>query len=290
MISVCLLCTTEHKNYNTLSCGHTFGSECITKHILEIAKKSKDGTIACPAENCLNVLDNEAIASLLSAVDLESYHILLIENNSGQRRDSASKPDCIIKEKEYVLCECGIKLCGKCFCEWRESHNCSFIVSNIKVESIVLYERIMCPKCSNNVIKHGCCNLLTCSKCKQKYCYACGAEFNLRHYSGFFQCQGIKSTLSLKIYILLNALLALTFPISIIVIGIMFLVSMVRKIFELQIGKKKQVLILVGVILGSLILGPLAISLLMLPYLIVLLIRIVVFCKRTAKRKLLIQQ
>jgi hypothetical protein len=289
MISVCSLCTAEHKNYNTLSCGHTFGSECMTKHILETAKKSTNGAIACPTENCNNVLDNEAIASLLSAVDLESYHILLIENNSSQRRENTTKPDCIIKEQEYVLCECGIKLCGKCFSEWREGHNCSFIVSHIKVESIVLYERITCPKCSSNVIRHGCCNLLTCSKCKQKYCYACGAEFNQRHYSGFFQCQGIKSTLSLKIYILLNALLALTFPISIIVIGIMFLVSMVRKIFELQIGKKKQVLILVGVILGSLILGPLAVSLLMLPYLIVLFIRIVVFCKRTSKRRLLIQ-
>ena len=91
--------------------------------------------------------------------------------------------------------------------------------------------------------------------------------------------------MSANAFFWLNMGMMVVFPISIIVYGIIFIVQFFKKLMEIISSKIKKVFAGIGIVFGLLVLGPVAYVLLLIPYFVLMLIRVIIFGKRMVIRK-----
>jgi hypothetical protein len=276
MNRLCLLCSNSHPVYIQLNCGHSFGKICLSTYIFE--SKFERNNIPCP--QCFTPINNAALDSILHQDAKGKSH-----HNPNHKHIQQPQKDPIIqaiqeRSKEFFQCDCGYRYCNKCNQEWTLTHSCE----NVAIPLNDKYPQMKCRKCTNNMSKHRDCNILTCI-CRTRYCYACGAYYHKKHYGGLLECQGPKSSMDLGIFILLNIVFAFTFPLSILFVGIRFYVNAIRRSLSLQSETCKKVCLVMGFIVGLVVVGPIAYGLFVLPYFVMLWIRIGVFIRRYFLRK-----
>ena len=272
---MCEICGKIHPVNIQLTCGHRFSRVCLKEYLFNA--KISSGEVTCP--KCLTPLRRIDIDNINNRDENQEHYNKLRHQQVLDPLTQAIKE----RSSEFFQCECGFRYCRKCNKPWNLAHYCDNFIYPSKGN----IDDLKCRKCSHVMIKHSNCNILTCI-CMSRYCYVCGDFYHKKHYEGMMGCQSQSSPISLGLYIVLHVVFMLTFPISILIVGIRFFVNAIKRSLNLQTELCKKVFLVIGFIIGLLVIGPIAYGLFLIPYFIILWIRVGVFGRRYCIRKQLV--
>jgi len=291
MTEVCSICSKQNEKMVTLECEHSFGKDCLNAYILSNILLKGGDLPRCPYVACDQFISKEIIEIILYPNNLIKYNALTLnlEIAKSKNKRFCPKIDCgkvCDSHSGKCKCTCGFTFCSECGGELNDHHNCAKqndIVRN-EVGNNKKKEVMKCPKCKYLICKHSGCNLLTCV-CKYKFCFGCGGAYSNSHYSGVLKCQGIYSEMSLQIFLLINIIILLVFPISLVGIGIWLCIQIAHTKLPTVGSKCRKICIIISFAIGMIAIFPITYGLLIVPFLVVQIIRVVVFSRRLSRRK-----
>eukprot|EP00993_Chasmostoma_nieuportense_P007616 NODE_886_length_1786_cov_31.486438_g830_i0.p1 GENE.NODE_886_length_1786_cov_31.486438_g830_i0~~NODE_886_length_1786_cov_31.486438_g830_i0.p1 ORF type:complete len:559 (+),score=162.41 NODE_886_length_1786_cov_31.486438_g830_i0:48-1679(+) len=201
----CAICMDDCPATHTfhLKCNHPFCFECWKGYL---KSKLSEGpsciSTNCPFPKCTQACDEGLFEELLSEDEFAKYRLFVtrsfVEDNPHIRW--CPSPGCskavLSKDPKRLLVRC---LCGYAFCfvcggeahapakcsdlrEWRlkekgEGENSKWVFVNTKP----------CPACHSPIQKSDGCNHMTCSKCRNEFCWVCLDKWK-KHGSSWYKC------------------------------------------------------------------------------------------------------
>ena len=150
--------------------------------------------IDCISTNCNKRVDmTKFLNSSLKDKELKEKYINLVKKYELLKKAyetkyiSCESKKCdniikMIKSKEFIRCsKCKYKFCQYCKeknhlfgCKNEERKKINYSIKEAKLR--------FCPNCDIQTERDGGCNIMTCSRCKKKFCWCCGVSTDLQSF------------------------------------------------------------------------------------------------------------
>ena len=204
-IDICEICQEnydkkKHKRTSNIPCFHSYCYTCWFLYIKEQIETSKVSKMKCLNYECQNNLSEKFIFQILDKNKklIEKYkkYKLRLEILNDPNKKFCPHPGC----EEYVerpkndtkevKCKKGHRFCYQCL---REVHSGNCDVQLEKDFKIWKKGKIIkqCPKCKIWTEKNEGCNHMTCVECQYQWCWLCGEQYNVAHYTNG-KCKGLQ--------------------------------------------------------------------------------------------------
>ena len=199
--SLCTVCFCEMtpEDAVSMSCGHTFCSDCWKQHFSIGINEGLSRRLVCMAPRCGVFCDEDQVKTLLAQDDallLQKYEQALIDgyvDDNTRARWCPSVPHCggAIRVNGDPHCEvdcpCGEQFCFACGEGPHSPATCEMVQQWVRriqdgteTASWLRANTKECPKCTKPVEKNGGCNLVLC-RCGQAFCWLCGQGTGRAH-------------------------------------------------------------------------------------------------------------
>ena len=185
----CPICYSSNSDDTTLtqipSCNHTFCKDCLTQYLEIQISSLKVSKISCPDQDCLCILEESFIQTLLPETSFNRYKTLL-SNKQASTSLFCPHPGCskIINPQEnspFTPCSCGSQVCNTCGNLWHEGKSCLQAID----PDFEVYAREnnlrFCMMCKTTVARVEGCTHITCPICDYEWCWLCGQEYSNLH-------------------------------------------------------------------------------------------------------------
>lgn len=224
-VSECPICTSSATNdYSCLkSCGHLFCDSCWEEYITNCIK-SGVRDIQCPAYACENSVDVGTVLSHAQFQDVIRYasscHDVYVANQKD--RLWCPSPTCnrvlqvVPVDSPVAHCPCGQKVCTRCRGISHWPANCQeykqyqkMLAENGDTQMFdsLVYTEIQtkgkeCPSCHVIVEKNGGCPHMTCSFCREHFCWGCGQVWKAADHQGSCYTRGRDADHGTEIFVM----------------------------------------------------------------------------------------
>lgn len=195
----CSICVEDVDLQNILfldECSHFFCRVCVSEYCKTMINYGTT-MIKCPDKNCTSFISHAEILDIFSEIidgpTREKYEKFLLNNVLEQFDDVIWCPlsGCtipIILDDSYnntVLCnQCNKRFCILCKEVDHSGYTCEqYKKYGSKLGTFETWLEIKqdsvkkCPNCNYYIEKTEGCNIMTCCKCKKKFCWLCSHEF-----------------------------------------------------------------------------------------------------------------
>ncbi|TKR67583.1 hypothetical protein L596_023714 [Steinernema carpocapsae] len=210
---ICEICY-EELQVSSLSCKHTFCSDCWSQYLeTRIGSDAKD-QVSCPGAGCQMYLDDEVVLSFLSRkreLAVKYHRIILdsfVQSNSCLRWCPAANCTYVVQSEEGngsgVTCNCGKTFCFKCSSDWHGPLTCLHLKmwtkkcnDDSETSNWMNANTKDCPKCHGVIEKNGGCNHITCKNmaCSYEFCWVCLGPWS-EHGTSYYSCNRYDSSSS----------------------------------------------------------------------------------------------
>lgn len=184
---MCQICYIDYPKINLVNdCLHQFCSQCLIEYLKTKVTAYQPISIKCPQNLCVTHLHEDFIEKLLSK-EPELYQKYLkykgqIEILEHPERKFCISPDCpfyVTKDPDTdkAVCKCGQQMCFQCGNPWHMGMTCEEAIDKDyeQYEQRVTVKR--CPRCLSKIEKNEGCNHMTCSRCKNEFCWLCRGKW-----------------------------------------------------------------------------------------------------------------
>jgi len=188
IIITCPICLTDYQNSEVISgCSqkHYFCKTCFIQYLEHLISESKVTNIVCPQEECMETIEATFIELLVSAPFFEKYKNF--QRLQDKTKITCPKHNCLIlnminSKEEFTMCECGTQICNKCQNYWHKDKTCLQAINEELGKFSKRKEIRICLNCNSIVTKITSCSSVTCSLCKDHWCWDCGERFLPGHW------------------------------------------------------------------------------------------------------------
>jgi IBR domain, a half RING-finger domain len=303
MAEICEICCREktaleeNNQIYVLKCGHPYCKMCLSKYVISQLTENGSINIPCPTSLCGNKITDDDIQAFMLPSLMQGYisqkNYIIVSNDPNKKICPAV--NCgkfAIKGANCWECVCGYKFCFICNGKFDPvNHSCKTVMENLRKDlgnNTKVRSVIKCVKCKMYFTKDHGCNHMTCPYCKYEWCFLCGSVYTPTHYTGMFACASHFKNFPFHIFLLLNILALLLFPLSFLVLSIFFCIYGIAWLHKKCVRRKHlcaRVWFLVGAVFGAFITIAVGYPILMAPVFIIQIIRIIVFSKRYANKR-----
>lgn len=191
----CGICFGDDEMMDGLECGHIFCKGCWQDYVTSAVTSQKSLAVSCMSQGCSIVLEDVAVASLISDAKLKKVYLnQLVDSFVSENRyvEYCPTPGCGLAIElvesgagnESVKCKNGHEWCFRCRQRPHEPAPCkiwSFLEAREKAGDVnsKAMDAISrpCPSCGTRISKNFGCNHMTCASCQYHFCWQCMGKF-----------------------------------------------------------------------------------------------------------------
>ena len=287
----CKSCPKDQAVYLHQSTTHFHCKPCFKEVILHKITETDINNFRCSISYCCEHIP----LSVIKTVFQDEYDQLIKKNATFL---VANNPDLIFCPrvncgsvitrygKDIVECSsCKFVFHTICLGEYKQGHSCMIEIKHLKKE--LGKEVYKCPTCKYRLVKDEGCNHMTCPFCKHEWCYICGGKVNYNHYNGLLRCYSQFSYIKMSTFLFLHYLTLLLFPLSEVVICIIFIIFIIKAIIDCCSLDSicLTVFVIISLIFAGIVALPIGYSILVIPLHVLVAIRTIIFTLRAIKMR-----
>ncbi len=186
----CLICLDEKamSNFITLTCTHSFCTECLT-HIIDTSIYERStAQLRCPLPECarllneadIKIITNNNQAKIGAIADIQTQEWIAKQPNA-KHCPTVNCPYVFLNDNpqaQTIRCpQCNQRYCSNCLFLHDQKISCRAAESERKTnpenQQWLQAHTKPCPQCGTRIEKNGGCDYVTCRNCRHGFCLNC---------------------------------------------------------------------------------------------------------------------